>query len=279
MLAVPSRFQWLYDAAGAADNAPGIAVTPGASDTEGSWTQIATSANIANDAWFIAMYAGYTNATGVDTSCFVDIGVDPAGGTTYTAVASNFICGQAGPITTFSPEFILPLHIPAGSSVAVRAQSVLASPSAARAAMCFFGSPSNPEVVWKGYVCETLGTVTGTTGTAFTPGTAAWGSWVSMGTCANDLRHVQVSASCTNTVIAVQYTSVQVAYGDATNKVTLVDSCLLSFNNSNELRYDPLRTRWFNAYCNVPAGSEFFIRGYCNVTPATGYHALVHGVG
>lgn len=85
-----SAFNWTYDNWGANPAATiGTSVTPGASNAEGSWTQVASSANIAEDVYWI-YFQIHTGATATAAKPqLLDIGVDPAGGTSYTAIISD----------------------------------------------------------------------------------------------------------------------------------------------------------------------------------------------
>ncbi len=111
-----SRFNFTYDNFGANPGAtPGTSVVPGVTNAEGSWTQVASSANIAQNiyAFYLRISDGATAATIKDH--LLDVGVDPAGGTSYTAVISNIVCGSSGPITAAGGfEFIFPLFIKSG---------------------------------------------------------------------------------------------------------------------------------------------------------------------
>lgn len=181
-----TRANWTYDNFGATPAvAYGTSVTPGASNAEGSWTQIASSANIAQDVrgFFLMVHTGNTNSQAKPH--LLDIGVDPAGGTSYTAVISNIPCGAGA--TDVGHPFFFPLYIKAGSSVAVRVQGANATAGTVRVAAKFYGHLSNPAAWKQGFFSETIGTVTNSNGTSFTPGNAADGSWVSLGTTANRL--------------------------------------------------------------------------------------------
>lgn len=181
-----TRANWMYDNFGATPAvAYGTSVTPGASNAEGSWTQIASSANIAQDVrgFFLMIHTGSFN--GEARPQLTDIGVDPAGGTSYTAVISNIPSGNSA--TDVGHPFFFPLFIKAGSSVAVRGQTAAATARTFRAAAKFYGQLSDPRAWRQGFFSETIGTVTSSDGTSFTPGNAADGSWVSLGTTTNRL--------------------------------------------------------------------------------------------
>jgi hypothetical protein len=126
---------------------------------------------------------------------------------------------------------------------------------------------------------ESLGTPTGSSGVTFTPGNAADGTWVSLGTTSKPLWWWQVSYQINNSTITVEYTYVQIAHGDSTNKHPIMsimhgsttgETCGTVINNN----LNP-----YEAYCPVPAGTEIWIRGRCNGAPDSGYSGIAIGIG
>ena len=278
-----SRFNWRYDNYGANPGAtPGTSVTPGISNAEGSWTQIASSANIANDVYGFALRISdnsvATPTTGKNFLC--DIGVDPAGGTSYTAVISNIVCGSAGPITAAGGhQFYFPLFIKAGSSVAARIQGSHGTATASRVAARFFGRPTRPEAVPIGSFSETIGTITNSNGVSFTPGNAADGSWVSLGTTTNPCWWWQLAYQIDNGTITAEYTYIELAWGDGSNKNVILRLMHQGTTSEQTGAIMNENLNAFQAYCPVPAGGNLYIRGRCNNAPDTGYNGGAIGIG
>lgn len=106
----------------------GTLVTAGGSpDTMGSWAQLDTvhaSNLLARDAYSFEITLG--NASAVSRAFLIDIGIDPAGGTTYTPIIQLplEIYGNAA---YFPRKFILPMYFPKGCTVGARCQSATAS--------------------------------------------------------------------------------------------------------------------------------------------------------
>lgn len=275
-----NSFLWHFSNFTTPSSTPGTSVTPGASNAEGSWTQIASSANIAYDVFllYIAIGGGYTS--GAAKNHLLDIGVDPAGGTSYTAIISNIVCGQSQAVTTGWDEFVFPIRIKAGSSVAVRVQGSNATAGTVRVVGDFYGRPTEPGMVPVGQWSETIGTITNSNGTSITPGNAAEGSWTSLGTTAKDLWHWQIGVQVDNGTITAQYTSVDLAYGDATNKEIIIEDHAIGFYGTAEIKARTLNGR---ALCQaqryVPAGSTIYARARCSTSPATGYNITAIGIG
>lgn len=285
MLHVPqiSRASWLYDNFGANPGAtPGTAVTPGISNAEGSWVQIASSANIDQDVYGFFLWI-FNNAVATPTTgknFLLDVGVDPAGGTSYTAVISNIVCGSAGPITAAGGHrFLFPLRIKAGSSVAVRIQGSHGTATDSRVAARFYGYPSRPEMFPVGGISETIGSITNSNGVSFTPGNAADGSWTLLGATTNPLWWWQIAYQIDNGTITAEYTYIEIAFGDASNKHIILRNMHQGTTSEQIGSLLDGNLNIFEAFCPVPAGTNIYIRGRCLNAPDTGYNGVAIGIG
>jgi hypothetical protein len=258
----------------------GTSVVPGASNVEGSWTQIASSANIAQDCYWIYLliHSGATSTAQKDH--LVDIGVDPAGGTSYTAIISNIDCGASPSLTSSgSRQFSFPFFIKAGSSVAVRVQGSNATAGTVRVAAQFFGQPSAPENVPIGAISQTFGTISGSAGPTVTPGNAADGSWVDLGATSTALWWWQMGYGISNGTVTIEYTYFEVAFGNVTNKHTIFKCMHVGNTTENVGLAIAPQASMPAAFCPVPAGQNIYVRARCSDAPDTGYHANVIGIG
>lgn len=86
-------FAWKRDSIGTTRpaNGMGATVTPG-NNTKGSYAQVFTA--LEHDVYFIAIQINNATATGV-VNTLIDIGVDPAGGTSYTVLIPDLIAPGA----------------------------------------------------------------------------------------------------------------------------------------------------------------------------------------
>lgn len=282
MLIVPTvnKWGWTYHNGGTNPSAtPGTSVTPGASNAEGSWTQIASAANISSGVWgfWLAIMGG--NSTGVDKSHLLDIGIDEAGGTNYTPIISNIVCGQSQAGSTGCNEFYFPFNIPAGSSVAVRCQGAASTAGTVRVWARFFGKPSAPEITPRGEIAETIGTITNSQGVSFTPGNAADGSWASLGTTTRPLWWWQPAVQCSQATITAMYLWIDLAYGDATNKTMIVEGFPIGFYGTAEIAAQVHAAHMLQGGCHVPGGSTIYIRGRCSAAPVSGFNGVAIGIG
>lgn len=277
-----SAYSFTYDNWGANPASTiGTSVIPGASNVLGSFTQVASSANIAQDCYWIyfQVHSGATSAA--IKNQLLDIGVDPAGGTSYTAVISDIDVGASPALTVAgNREFCFPYFITAGSSVAVRIRGSNATAGTVRVPMRFYGQPSKPEAVPVGSFAQTFGAVTASSrGTTFTPGNAADGSYVDLGSVTSPLWWFQLGYGIDNATITAEYTYIEVAWGDATNKHTMFK--MMHGGTTGETCGLAAQTHMLTcaAYNPVPAGANIYVRGRCNNAPDTGYHATVTGIG
>lgn len=278
-----SSYGFTYDNWGANPSLTlGTSVTPGATNAEGSYTQIATGANISRDCYWVEflIVAGSTSTAQKDH--LLDIGVDNAGGTSYTTVISNIVCGASAPNNAGSGglRFVFPLFIKSGSSVAVRIQGNNGTAGTVRVAAKFFGDPSNPEAVPIGCFAETIGTITNSGGVSFTPGNAADGSWVSLGTTTSALWWWQLcvqlsSAAMTGNLI----TYVDLAFGDATNKVIIQREMFVQTSLESVGPCVVSNLAFPAGYRPVPGGSTIYVRGRCSAAPDSGWNAVAVGIG
>lgn len=282
MLHVPVKqfSAWSYKNYGSNPTAtPGTSVTPGASNAEGSWTQIASAANIAQDvvSFILRVIAGATASA--SKPHVLDVGIDPAGGTSYTEVISNIVCGSSGTFLAMPGHFFLfPFRIPAGASVAVRIKGANGTAGTVRVAAEFHGQTSNP-MFPVGSIAETIGTVTNALGVSFTPGNAADGSWVDLGATTNPLWWWQLGYQIDNATVTAEYTYIDLAWGDGSNKHII--KRLMHGGDTSERIGDLFAGNLnpCNSFAPVPAGAHLYVRGRCNNAPDTGYNAVAIGIG
>lgn len=276
-----SAYNFTYDNWGANPASTiGTSVVPGSSNIEGSWTQIASSANIAQDCYWLYMQVHSGAVSGQDKNMLLDLGIDPAGGTSYTAFLSNLNISMAPALTVAGArEFVFPIFIKAGSSVAVRAQTNHATAGTVRVAARFYGKPSRPEAVPVGTISQTFGTISGSVGQAVTPGNATDGSWVDLGTTTTPLWWFQVGYGINGITVTAEYTYIEVAWGDASNKHPMFK--VMHGGTTGETCGLAAQTQMLAcaAYNPVPAGANIYIRMRCNNAPDANYHANVVGIG
>jgi hypothetical protein len=259
----------------------GVSVTPGASGAFGSWTSIAIPAVVTEDIYWMDLLLHTLSGTGNRQIKF-DIGVDPAGGTSYTTIIPNVLAGSpptgpGGAGIGFNVAF--PIFIKAGSQIAIRVANGNATAGTIRVALRIRGRPSNPETALRGTIVENLGYVAGSIGTTFTPGNAADGTWQLLGTTVQPLWWWTLCHGVNNGTVTQEYTYIDLAFGDASNKHTIKK--LLYAGTTAEVNADFSKTNliFSECYCPVPANTNIYVRGRCDGAPDTGYHACAIGIG
>jgi hypothetical protein len=239
---------------------------------------VASSANIAQDVYFVMIDISGAALSTVAKNQLLDVGVDPAGGTSYTAVVSNFVCGSSNNFGSGIPR---PLHFPmfikAGSSVAVRVQGSHSTAGTIRITAKFYGQPSRPEFFPVCQYSETIGAITNSNGVSFTPGNAADGTWVSLGTIAKPAKWVQLGCQIDNGTMSGHQTYVDLGVGDNTNKRTLIRTMIQS--TTGEIISELVAGNLGWCEVDLPAGAELWIRGRNSAAPVTGYNgnAVIFG--
>lgn len=271
----PTAYGYTFDNWGAAPSStPGEVITSGSSGSEGSWVAVATA--VPSDVYWIYLWIS-ANLTGSGITFALDIGVDPAGGSSYSAVISDIIVGN-GPSATQSgrKDYLFPLYAPAGSSIALRAMTSTISGLSPRVAIFLYGEPSNPLAVPRGTISQTFGSISGSVADTITPGNGSYGSWVDLGACAMPLWWFQMGYQIANNTITAEYTYFELAYGDASNK-HLISRDMHSGTTAESSGF--VFGTHLMGYCPVPAGANIYVRARCNNTPDSGYQVGVIGVG
>ena len=259
----------------------GTTFNSGGSNVEGTWTQMFSAATVANDVYGFYIYIGNVSSSAAARQTLLDIGIDPAGGTSYTAIITDFVVGgPSGTSSQGSREHFFPLFIKAGSSIAVRSQTADASGSL-RVGIRLYGQVTRPEGIRVGTFTETIGAVASSKGVSFTPGgSGAWGSRVSIGTTVRDLWWWQIGVQVDNTAMNAEAIDFELSVGDGTT-FQVISSNRMQLTTSevaNPVSHTNLNP--FEAYMPLKAGSTLYVRGAGSAaTPTTGFNCNVIGVG
>jgi hypothetical protein len=259
----------------------GTAVTPGTANNVGNWTQIASAANISQDVYGIYMQVHSGATSGQVKNHLLDIGVDNAGGTSYTAIISDFnISESPSLVVAGAREHLIPFYIKAGSSVAARIRGFNATAGTVRIAARFYGKPSRADFLPVGRYTQTFGADTSQSrGTPITPGNAADGAWENLGATTKPLWWWQLGYGITNGTITAEYTYFELAFGDASNKETIFK--VMHGGTTGETCGLSAQTQLLHyaAYQPVPVGANIYVRARCNNAPDANYHVNVLGIG
>lgn len=271
IIARGSSWGWSQYSNASPSTTPGASITPG-SGAEGSY---GTSITAANDVYAMLVWICAGNTTGTQRDILVDIGVDQAGGTSYTAAIQDILCSQAQNAVQGGQWFYFPYFIKASSTIAARARSN--STSTVRVGMILFGRPTHPELVCVGNYSATLG-ASGNAGTGFTPGNSgSEGSWVSLGTLAQSCWWFQLCVGIANATVTSLMYYIDLATGDGSNKHMIIENMPIFLPGTAEVAGQ--MPALFPGYYEVPSGGTLYVRGTCSGTAVTGFSATAVCVG
>lgn len=250
-----------------ATDVPGTSVTPGTSNAEGTYTELVDGALITEDVYLIKLWVSFGFVSTAAKPQLLDIGVDTAAGTSYTTILANLSMGNSGDSAIASSRrgrfFSIPLFIKNGSSIAVRIQGAHATGTAVRVAMKCIGAPDKPHLICAAAFTETIGTITNSQGPTFTSGaSSAEGTWTLVGTTVADLWGFVMSIDHGNAAATNKGYMFDLAYGDASNKVLLIENCIMDIQSTEYV----IHPEWETGFANVPAGTNIYVRGTCSGT-------------
>mgnify|MGYP006871973110 CR=1 FL=1 len=239
-------------------------MTPG-NNTMGSYSSaIVSAANMEHDAWWVDIYVSTGSANGAARDTLVDIGMDPAGGTSYGVLIPNLLAPSSSAYATFGGiQYSFPLHIPAGAQLAARC-STNGGTGTPRVAIAVNGFPTRPEMRWKGTAVEALGiTAAASRGTTVTPGTTSDGTWTSLGTASFDSSYIEVGFGAHQTTMSAFGFHLDLSHGASGGDVIDMQDALVSTDTSERVtKYAPSQS-----YCDIPAGTTVYGRMQCSGTP------------
>lgn len=164
----------------------GTNFTAGANSTDSTVAPVLAA--LSHDVHYLVIGVGGVNGSNVDSTALLDVMVDPAGGTSWTAWINDLVVGYTASPGAGQPFLSLWYHFPifllAGNSVGVRAKTTHTSNiTAGRVGVWAFGEPQRPDMWWCGSQVEMLGFSAGSKGTSVTPGASGtYGSWTTIGT-------------------------------------------------------------------------------------------------
>jgi hypothetical protein len=269
-LILPSGPSWGYcsdNLAATPSITPGTAVTSGGSaNTDGTAATLLSA--LAHDCEYLSISLLANSGSNTNRSALLDVLVDPAGGTSWSELISDLLCGYSGLVavgsTPFGPsyQYDFPLWIPAGASIGAQVRCATAS-IAQQVVIRAFGGNQNPGSWACGQKVTTVGTMSAATsqGQAHTSGnTGAFSSWTSLGsTLASECLAWQTSAQGdgTNTMNSAAYTF-EFGYGS-----TRIGPRRLHMTGTSEgVCAWPTGV----AFNKIAAGTQLQVRGTCSGT-------------
>lgn len=275
MLLTPGNtFQWQVNNFGVATPA-GTSVIPGVSNVMGSWT--ALLAATARETYFAEVQITDNVSAGVTRDTLVDIGIDPAGGTSYVAVIPSLFASNASQVAG-GIKYAFPLRIPAGATVAARAQVNNATALTLLVAIRLQGKPTRPALMAYGDRVQAVGVVAASSrGTAVVPGNGSKSAWVSLGALTYPAWWWQLGYGLDDSTMTARIHLVDIAAdNNGTTPKKLIEDVLLG-NSGGEAITMNLS---LGQGAPVVAGATLYGRALCGGAPDNGtYSIIAYGCG
>lgn len=221
----------------------GTSVTPG-NNTYGSYAPLIAGASVTDDAHGILVNINSASTSTAARDCIVTIGIDPAGGSSYTAFIEHLLGSCAGAYASAQCGaggvfYYFPVRIPSGSSVAAKASVNNATVGTVRVAVTLYRA-SRPDVVYVGSFVQTFGAVEASScGTSVTPGTSSVGDWVSVGTVTTPIRAWEVGMGVNDDTMTVNTHHCWVGIGSSSSKKNAIEAHPVVINSAESLGKGP----------------------------------------
>lgn len=249
-------------------------------NVKGAWVEVLSDTVVTSDLVWLDVWVSWNNISATARNCSFDIGVDEAGGTSYTVVVPD-LCSTEAALHTLAGgiRYAIPINIKAGSAIAARMQASNGGGTCG-IAMRGFGRPRGGVPPYAGKYATAFGfTAASTTGTAVTSGTTSEGAWTALATSisrAHQWWMLGMSCTSTATTSGNRY-HVDLAFGDASNKHIIIEDWPWIIPDANETLASP--GHMFGQFRNVPAGANLYVRAQCSGTADTGIGWWAVGVG
>ena len=272
-----SQFSWGTDRPGIAN---GTSINPSTADSYSGYLQLGDALNF--DSYGILVNVNSNTGTNTARRTAVKIGIDLAGGTSFTDVLVDLMVGDLAQYYIGGGGFFFfPLFIPAGATVAAAARGNVTT--AIRVNATYFQKPLNPSVIRKGAYTETLGVTTGAgtvDGISFTPGTTNEGAWNLIGQTTKRLWWWQLATQVNDTSKSNSALFLDLAVGDTDQvgdpKDIMIENYLIGSTTADALTNPPLTA---GVEYNVPDGKFLFVRAQNSSNNDTNYSVAVYGCG
>lgn len=255
----------------------GTNFTANSSNSDG--TAVTVLSALAFDVHQLVIAIGGISLASANSNCLLDVLVDPAGGTSWSPLIDDLVCGMTPIVGTASGPgniYAFPIFIKAGSSIGVRARTAhTTNITTGRIVMWAYGNPSRPDMWWCGQKVESLGINAGSSkGTNVTPGNSGtYGSWATIGTSSARYGAVQFQMNGTDgSAVALGY-YFQLGVGSTKLPGSPTIARTLTTSEVGALT-GPGNPIW----CDVPASTPWQIRATCSSTGAEVWNGAVYGV-
>jgi hypothetical protein len=222
----------------------GTQITPG-NNAYPAYAAVMAGALVTADAHGILININSNSTSTAARDAIVTIGIDPAGGSSYSDFISHLLCSDAGAYSTAQAGaggvwYYFPVRVPSGASLAAKASVNNATVGSLRVAITLYRA-TRPDAIYVGSFVETFGAVTASScGTSVTPSTTAaptvaGGTLVSVGTVTTPIRYWEVGMGVNDADTTVNTHHLRVAVGDASNQKLAIRDAPVFLNAAESL--------------------------------------------
>lgn len=254
----------------------GASVVPATGGTKGSWVTVMSGASVTEDVWGILIQFNSNSTSSTDRTTICDIGIDEAGGTSFTVKIPDLICTGAPTLTVGTGVYYyFPLFIKAGSTIGARAAGV--STVAFRCNVQVFGRPVHPETTRVGSFVRAYGIDSANSrGTVITSGTTSEGAWTSLGTTADSVWWWQVGFGIADATLGGRVYAADVSVGDSSNKRIVIENQFFTAASTETINAPCLMA---GCEVRVASGVDVYGRLQCSGTVDTNPYMAVYALG
>lgn len=243
----------------------GATVTPG-NNTKGSYAAVLTSGNVSRDVFGLLININSNAVSAAGRDALVDIGVDPAGGSSYTVLIPDLLGSCAAPynIGQGGCWYYFPIWVRSGSSIGARASVNNATVGTLRCSITAFGSPRDHRSARVGTKVQAIGiTAASSRGTTVTSGTTAEGAWTSLGTLTDAAWWWQIGMGVNDTTMSALSYHADLSVGNASEKTMVIENANITTTAAEQLNMGP---NFVDCQKLTPSGSTVYGRLQCSGT-------------
>lgn len=259
----------------------GVGFSLGASNSMGSYAQFLNGSADwpadSGDGCGIYLEFSTVNQASDVGDALVTIGIDLAGGTSYTDWIQYLLISGAPILTLGQVSYYFQVRIPRGASLAVKGQSASAAPIATSYVSCKIPiKPTHPELLRLGTFVQTFGAdAANSRGTAITVGTGSEGSPTQIGSALDKpIWAWEVGFGSSSAAITGNTQHIDVLIGDASNKRPLITTCPVHGGTAENLE----KQTAFE-FGDGAVGDLLYARGQASVAFSATSSIIVYGVG
>ena len=225
---------------------------------KGAWVELLAATTF--DAFMVYVKCFDPRITATDTSLLVDIGFDPAGGTTYGVLISNVLMGFGSGDTSVHQDFAIPAYIPTGSTVAARIQSVISSETCFVAIAIGGGIPTDNPFPATGLVVTYGAATADSGGTALVDADAnVESAWVELtGATTHPHRGVAISLQGNTDTMSTGRFLLDIASGAAASEVVISENIYIT-TGGGEIVGNKFPPNYIHAV-RIPEGTRLAVR-------------------